>query len=498
MALLTLSLLGFNCAGARAQTSPLWGANGENWSPQSRLSDWSFAGYHAGETPIPAPIVKANVRDFGAKGDGATDDTAAFQRAIETTNDGALLVPAGRYVLSDVLTIGKSNFVLRGEGPEKTVLLFIKSLEQIKPLAQATTGGRPTSGYSWSGGLIRVQGKIGGADLGLLQTRAARGEYHIELANPAKVKVGERIEIRQQDVDDKSLINTLYSGQPGDVANVKSERTRTSFVSRVTAIDGAKLTLQRPLRTDLDPKWGANARIYAPSVSEVGVENLGFEFPDLPYEGHFTEQGFNPLAFAGASDCWARDLRIFNADSGPFLSGSNFVTVENIVFDAKRAPDKSGDQGHHGITMGNDTLLRNFDFRIRFIHDISVDHGATGNVAADGRGVDLCFDNHRDGPNTNLFTNIDIGRGTRMYSSGGGNALGKHSAGLSTWWNIRSQKPVKHAPTDFGPDSLNFVGVTSDEKPMTEENGRWFEPLQVGGLQPANLYEAQLARRLGK
>ena len=38
---------------AHAETSDLWGANGEHWTPQSRLPDFSFAGYHCGEAPIP-------------------------------------------------------------------------------------------------------------------------------------------------------------------------------------------------------------------------------------------------------------------------------------------------------------------------------------------------------------------------------------------------------------------------------------------------------------
>lgn len=42
-----------------------------------------------------------NVKDFGAKGDGVTDDTAAFEAALDKANRReALYVPAGTYVLS--------------------------------------------------------------------------------------------------------------------------------------------------------------------------------------------------------------------------------------------------------------------------------------------------------------------------------------------------------------------------------------------------------------
>ena len=39
-----------------------------------------------------------NVKEFGAKGDGVTKDTAAIQRAVDTCFDnggGAVIVPAG-------------------------------------------------------------------------------------------------------------------------------------------------------------------------------------------------------------------------------------------------------------------------------------------------------------------------------------------------------------------------------------------------------------------
>jgi len=480
---------------ARADTSALWGERGEKWSALSRLPDFSFAGYRSGEAPIPTPPVKASVRDFGAVGDGQADDTAAFKRALEAVQNGALLVPAGRYKITDILTIRKSNIVLRGEGPDKSVLFFPKPLEQIQPKAEATTTGLATSGYSWSGGLIWVQGSATGADLGLLQSPALRGSSSIELAAAAggKIAVGQRVEIEQEDAGGTSLLKYLYGGQPGEVSKIPNPRIR--FVSRVTAVDGARLSLQRPLPTDVLPSWKARARVFAPSVSQVGVESLGFEFPSVPYRGHFKEDGFNPLAFSGTADCWARHLRIVNADSGPFLHG-RFTTVEDIVFEADRPADKGGSRGHHGFTLGNDDLLKDFDFRTRFIHDISMENGASGNVAEQGKGVDLCFDNHRRYPFANLFTDIDIGAGTRMYSAGGGDALGRHAGAWTTFWNIRARRPQKWPPADYGPDLMNIVGLESKAAPTLEQAGRWFEPIPPAQLQPANLYEAQLARRL--
>ena len=93
--LLSLSILAVSPSAE--EYSQLWGKNGELWSADSRLPDFSHAGYHRGEKPVPEIAVTANVRDFGAVGDGEHDDTQAFLDAIRQTSQGAILVPAGRY-----------------------------------------------------------------------------------------------------------------------------------------------------------------------------------------------------------------------------------------------------------------------------------------------------------------------------------------------------------------------------------------------------------------
>ena len=64
----------------------------------------------AGDTPVAIPTIPGrvvSVRDHGAVGDGAADDTAAIQKAIDATNatgGGRVVLPAGRY-LSRPLTL---------------------------------------------------------------------------------------------------------------------------------------------------------------------------------------------------------------------------------------------------------------------------------------------------------------------------------------------------------------------------------------------------------
>jgi len=65
-----------------------------------------------------------SVTDYGAKGDGVTDDTAAIQAALNYvgSSESELFFPAGDYVITSGLTVAWAT--LRGEGPGASNLLF--------------------------------------------------------------------------------------------------------------------------------------------------------------------------------------------------------------------------------------------------------------------------------------------------------------------------------------------------------------------------------------
>src|SRR4051794_1002052 len=71
----------------KGQTSILWGLNGERFDPASRLMDFSYAGYHAGDNPVPTHCrTSISVTDFAAKGDGTQDDSAAILGAVSAAS----------------------------------------------------------------------------------------------------------------------------------------------------------------------------------------------------------------------------------------------------------------------------------------------------------------------------------------------------------------------------------------------------------------------------
>jgi len=449
------------------QYSNLWGEDGEQWSPQSYLPDFSYAGYHHGEEPLP----KINqcvsiVDDFGAKGDGR-DSSQAFLDAIEVNRP--IYIPSGRYKITKII---ESKVSLIGEDPDKTVLYFPNHLTDIKPDWKITPEMR-ISNYSWSGGFIWIKGNFEKRFLTSIIAEAKRGEDSLIVSSADELRVGQRIEIKFRRKSN-SLVQYLYSGDSGDTDNWKD--IKVSLVCRITEVKGNLIIFDRPLRFDVKLEWLPEVYQFNSSVTKISIENLCFEFPNTLYDGHFSELGYNALALSNVSDCWVRNIKIVNADSGIFIDRSKFCTIQNIIFESNRK-GRDNCVGHHGIYLqGDDNLFTNFEFKVQFIHDISVSN-CSGNVCCDGRGINLCFDHHKKAPYENLFTNIDAGLGSRMWISGGGEKLGRHCGARGTFWNIRSKNPQKY-PIDFGPNSVNLVAIKSES------------------IYPQNIYRSQLARRL--
>lgn len=479
--------------------SRLWGASGELWTPQSRLPDFSQAGYRRGKEPLRLPSQRISVTDFGAVPDDEEDDTAAFQRALAEGEGKLVLVPPGTYLLNDILRIRHSNLVLRGAGSEETTLIWTRPGDEIDPRPSKTDGNQPTTNWSWAGGLISVAGPTRSSDVSVrVAAEAARGNDSLRLES-CPFEPSDEVVLTLFDDDDKSLLHYLYRGQPGDISGLNNWRIRQVF--RVESVEGQTVVLDRPLRFDVRSHWRPTVERFVPSVTDVAVEGFCFEFPPEQYQGHFRELGYNPVEIGrSAAHCMLRDLLIRNADSGPYVFGT-FCTVENVRLEAD--PERVSPQGyagHHGISLqGNDCLCTDFVVDTRFIHDLTV-QSSVGCVFASGRAVDLCMDHHRWAPYENLFTDIDAGSGRRLFASSGGGMRGKHTGGGETFWNIRTERPVRW-PASLGIDAINLIGVNvSDAEEAvpklpqpTDLHGRWLEVIPTDQLVPANLYEAMRA-----
>ena len=77
-----------------------------------------------GEIVFPMDAGVLNVRDFGAVGDGVTDDTAAIQAALdfEASGNRIVYIPDGDYVISDTLRWNDGASNTTGDDSKRTIL----------------------------------------------------------------------------------------------------------------------------------------------------------------------------------------------------------------------------------------------------------------------------------------------------------------------------------------------------------------------------------------
>jgi hypothetical protein len=116
-------------------------------------------------TPTDCSYPYINVKDYGATGNGSTDDTTAIQNAINAlpNSGGVVLFPVGNYKVSSTVNVGngtsssgstKQGIILQGIGDPNTQPIF--------PGFTATSGPKITWAGSGSGGIISINGPLQG------------------------------------------------------------------------------------------------------------------------------------------------------------------------------------------------------------------------------------------------------------------------------------------------------------------------------------------------
>lgn len=494
--------------------STLWGKDGELWKPSGPLPDFSFAGYHQGNDPLPSPPVTKSVLDFKP---GSRDDTEMLVKAVEWAHKQSppkggytvLYIPAGTYTLTERLWIKKSNIVIRGAGAGQTVLDIPKSLWDLYGKSKGSESG----GYVNWGGFITVWGSAKKGSLLTTATGSAkRGDYRLTVKDASKLRIGTYYDLWWKDVGGK-LNRAMFDGKT-DAPDMYVGSTRTRFTAKVVGINGKTVTLERalpyPISSSID-----RVSFLAPAktVEEVGVEGLTFKFKWEPYAGHHCERGWNAIEIQAARDCWVRDIEIINPDSGVLLNYlASAITTTGIKIwytktRANRIPNPYGEttdaDGHWGLvySVSHDALFSNFSFTGRLLHDVGTGMGGKWGVFMDGYLSDGNLDLHRGLAGPTLYANINVGKGSDALGSGGPSRAGPNSVAYSTWWNIRSNNPIDPNHSNNKPGSclfgtsINLVGVNlnSNYRGMCSS---WHYERSIKG--PANIYTAQLARRAGR
>lgn len=253
--------------------------------------------------------------------------------------------------------------------------------------------------------------------------------------------------------------------------------------------------------------WSGGVLLFTGKINNVGVSNLHIRFPDSAWAGHdFHERGYNGIGFSkGVRDGWVKNITITGADVGFWIdTRSRYITVENWLLDFGLVRGARNINGHQGVNInGHHNLLQNFKIQGRFAHDLSVESKqAMYNVFRNGMGNDINIDHHNHGQSKNLFTNLDIGTGTRLYTSGG-QQKPRGLCTYETFWNLTALTNMGYPDEKDNAEKHSTgnicVGIkTGRSSILGDAYGNWFETIEPARLYPKDLYLAQMQYINGK
>lgn len=471
------------------------------------MLDWSLAGYKAGGVALPAAgdnRTLVNVRSYGAVGDNVTDDSTAFKSALAAVTAGQVLyIPAGTYRLSTRLNTSKS-IIIRGDGSASTTLFFSKSLNDIDGNPAITT---PQSQYAFGPGLIHISAGDpikNASKVGLVTSSASRGTRQLSVSwvGTYTPKVGDWLVLTQNDVN-QALINDMGHNEFDGGNELTNKTYFVRYPLQIVSISGAAITFNRAVPFNVSTDWSPQLHPFARTLSGAGVQGISVQFPWNLYPGHFKEVGWNGVFFEQVTNCFVDDVRVHNAESAVSVSRGHFCTINNVVLtsDAGRVTDPTNVwenfTGHHGLwaKAGSDVLIQNFKVNTRYHHDTTVEWYTIGAAMRNGSGVDLNMDYHKQCPYGALYTNTDLGAGSRPYASGGSDAAlrGPNACPFSTSWFLQSSNPqgLVLPTSDFGA-FMTFVGSAGKASGPLHPTW-WVENVSPAAFTPRDLYASMRA-----
>lgn len=352
------------------------------------LQDFSYAGYHRGEIPVPTDlqnIVDATAAPYNADNSGMTDATAAIQAAIDRVQadgGGVVFLPAGTYTLSvadgnnEALRISADNVVLRGAGKEQTFLLN----ETVEMRSKRIITVEAFSGVNWDGGPRDEES--------FLITRDLRGPtMEIPIASTGQFQAGDDVIIRSPMTNEwveEHNEAPEWLDAPTTLDGIIHFRTVTGVTDTSILIDAP--TRYAHLVRDGSYVYKSNANMLA----EVGLEHFAIgnremisptsEWIDASdgelNNSSYTQPGTGPyrvhssygIYFERVQNAWVRSVTSYQPEGntsgthllsgGIYLSMCSKLTLDDVYMGYHQYGGGGGNAYSYRIE-GNDMLFQN-------------------------------------------------------------------------------------------------------------------------------------------
>lgn len=498
---------------AASQTvAPSWidFVDGRAEGRETLLPDYSFAGYHFSEKPIPdtASWTQLHVTDFGAIPDDNLLDSAGLQAALDAAHlvEGPVVLnfPAGRLMLGTgemkdhIFEINRSHIVLKGAGDHESGTELYFHEYRGKDLKE---------GFRFTVRPLDYNRKDKDKTI-LAESNAEipHGAFSITVKDASKLSAGQDVTLYHQSIEAVEKVADGLAFNP--LWNMGKTGIRIYEEHTITAIQGNTVTFKNPVQLHI-PAGAGTTQIwpYNP-IEEVGFENIRFSSGWAHYPQEFkhhinweVDYAYRGIHLQAVKNSWIRNCTLADWNVGLVIDDALAVTVEDLIFAGKAGHTSGYPRDSYGVLFNRVVNEANnwhgIGFRWTTTACVFVD-----SVMTEDQSVD-CHGYH---PYTNLIDNVKGGR----FSHNGGNQGSYPNGGPHmTFWNFEHNASAVQTVYDFwSPEERkihnyvkpSFVGLRSPGEEIifedVEKGEVALDELRGQVAYPQSLFHAQLQLRL--
>ena len=457
--------------------------------------------------------------------DDNTRDESKQKDAVDSKNNN----------VSSGIEIYGGNFVIKGDGPDKTRLIM-------------ETPNLPTSisNLSSSPILLAIKHTNGPNNAGnspklaSVTENAKRGDFTVKVSGTTGISSGQWVQLRLRSGDRelvKKEIGPITLNENWAIAKAPISINQnsddlygvkiTEFHQVKSAANG-KITFYEPIMHDIDIKYndteGWEIRTYK-YLENVGIEDLSFVGNALDGyahhgEGHAEQAkvgwqydgAYKPLLLQRVVNSWVRNVHFESVSEALTFAESANSSAYNIRISGKRGHSAVRSQGSSRVfigkvrdeSAGNDVYGKSCQGQF---HGCGVSKPSVGTVLWNVTwGNDACFESHATQPRATLIDNCS--GGLVYYRAGGDENEVPNHLGDLTLWNLNVTGTDSHAsnfawwsdsdtwwkifpPIVVGTHGMNVKFPGKEQQQVTYEESTGMK------VSPESLYEAQLRERLG-
>ena len=457
--------------------------------------------------------------------DDNTRDESKQKDAVDSKNNN----------VSSGIEIYGGNFVIKGDGPDKTRLIM-------------ETPNLPTSisNLSSSPILLAIKHTNGPNNAGnspklaSVTENAKRGDFTVKVSGTTGISSGQWVQLRLRSGDRelvKKEIGPIALNENWAIAKAPISINQSSDdlygvkiteFHQVKSASNGKITFYEPIMHDIDIKYndteGWEIRTYK-YLENVGVEDLSFVGNALDGyahhgEGHAEQAkvgwqydgAYKPLLLQRVVNSWVRNVHFESVSEALTFAESANSSAYDIRISEKRGHSAVRSQGSSRVfigkvrdeSAGNDVYGKSCQGQF---HGCGVSKPSVGTVLWNVTwGNDACFESHATQPRATLIDNCS--GGLVYYRAGGDENEVPNHLGDLTLWNLNVTGTDSHAsnfawwsdsdtwwkifpPIVVGTHGMNVKFSGKEQQQVTYEESTGMK------VSPESLYEAQLRERLG-